>query len=267
MDSERFRRFDLHANSTGNPRGRQVLAAAALAGAELSHDASFTMSSDWKTPEFLAKHPFGYLPALEDGELNISEVGAISEYGMYLATHSGVQNQVIVERSGVWDINLGGRGVGDRAFPELFERAKGNRVHWSGEDGQWPMACRVGVVLDRRTVGPRQDIWLQDSSRGSRSKRSGGRFSAPNTRAAQKQDSRYAAIIAHSSYPLSPLNPNPHTPSRMRPYFSYPCPNDNMSRIFPAGGTVISLIYLLLSHLSLLSLNRNMGPSNNTLSH
>lgn len=46
----------------------------------------------------------------------------------------------------------------------------------------------------------------------------------------------------------------------MRPYFSYPCPNDNMSRIFPAGGTVISLIYLLLSHLSFLSFDRDMDP-------
>lgn len=67
-----------------------MLAAAALAGAELSHDASFTMSSDWKTEEFLAKHPFGYLPALEDGELSISEVGAISEYGMYYSVGFGL---------------------------------------------------------------------------------------------------------------------------------------------------------------------------------
>lgn len=59
---------------------RQVRAAAALAGAEISTDPSFSMKSDWKTEEFLAKHPFGYLPALEDGDVNLTEVGAISEY-------------------------------------------------------------------------------------------------------------------------------------------------------------------------------------------
>lgn len=39
------------------------------------------MKSDWKTPEFLANYPLGYLPAFEDGELHLSESGAIAEYG------------------------------------------------------------------------------------------------------------------------------------------------------------------------------------------
>jgi len=64
----------------GNSRVRRVLAAAALAGVELDHDKSFSMKSDWKTPEFLAKHPLGYLPAFEDGDFNLSESGAIAEY-------------------------------------------------------------------------------------------------------------------------------------------------------------------------------------------
>ena len=58
-----------------------MLASAALAGVELDHDKSFSMKSDWKTSEFLAKHPLGYLPALEDGDFNLSESGAIAEYG------------------------------------------------------------------------------------------------------------------------------------------------------------------------------------------
>jgi glutathione S-transferase len=39
------------------------------------------MKSDWKTPEFLANYPLGYLPALQDGDLYLSESGAIAEYG------------------------------------------------------------------------------------------------------------------------------------------------------------------------------------------
>lgn len=39
------------------------------------------MKSDWKTPEFLANYPLGYLPAFEDGDLHLSESGAIAEYG------------------------------------------------------------------------------------------------------------------------------------------------------------------------------------------
>jgi len=57
-----------------------VLASAALAGVELDHDKSFSMKSDWKTSEFLAKHPLGSLPVLEDGDFNLSESGAIAEY-------------------------------------------------------------------------------------------------------------------------------------------------------------------------------------------
>jgi len=64
----------------GNSRVRRVLASAALAGVELDHDKSFSMKSDWKTSEFLAKHPLGSLPVLEDGDFNLSESGAIAEY-------------------------------------------------------------------------------------------------------------------------------------------------------------------------------------------
>ena len=41
------------------------------------------MKSDWKTPEFLEKYPLGYLPAFQDGELYLSESGAIAEYGEF----------------------------------------------------------------------------------------------------------------------------------------------------------------------------------------
>ena len=57
-----------------------MLAAAALADVELDYDKSFSMKSDWKTEEFLSKHPLGYLPALEDGDFYLSESGAIAEY-------------------------------------------------------------------------------------------------------------------------------------------------------------------------------------------
>jgi elongation factor 1-gamma len=58
-----------------------VLAAAALAGVELDYDKTFSMKSQWKTEEFKAKHPLGSLPVLEDGDFNLSESGAIAEYG------------------------------------------------------------------------------------------------------------------------------------------------------------------------------------------
>ena len=58
-----------------------MLAAAALAGVELEHDESFSMSSNWKTPEVLEKTPLGYLPLLEDGDFCLFESGAIAEYG------------------------------------------------------------------------------------------------------------------------------------------------------------------------------------------
>lgn len=58
-----------------------MLASAALAGVDLEHDKSFSTKSDWKTSEFLAKHPLGSLPVLEDGDFNLSESGAIAEYG------------------------------------------------------------------------------------------------------------------------------------------------------------------------------------------
>ncbi|ORY23560.1 hypothetical protein BCR39DRAFT_549190 [Naematelia encephala] len=66
--------------SAGNPRVSRVLAAAALAGVELDFDSSFTMSSNWKTTEFLQKFPLGTLPVLEDGEFRLSESAAIAEY-------------------------------------------------------------------------------------------------------------------------------------------------------------------------------------------
>jgi glutathione S-transferase len=39
------------------------------------------MKSDYKTPEFLAKNPVGYLPFLEDGDFSLAESAAIAEYG------------------------------------------------------------------------------------------------------------------------------------------------------------------------------------------
>jgi glutathione S-transferase len=39
------------------------------------------MKSDYKTDEFLAKNPVGYLPLLEDGDFVLSESAAIAEYG------------------------------------------------------------------------------------------------------------------------------------------------------------------------------------------
>lgn len=66
---------------TGNSRVRRVLSVAALAGVELEHDKSFTFASEWKTPEFLEKNPFGFLPVLEleDGT-TLRECAAIAEY-------------------------------------------------------------------------------------------------------------------------------------------------------------------------------------------
>lgn len=58
-----------------------MLAAAALAGTEIDYDSSFSMKSDYKTKEFLAKNPAGYLPLLEDGEFALAESAAIAEYG------------------------------------------------------------------------------------------------------------------------------------------------------------------------------------------
>ena len=65
----------------GNSRVRRVLAAAALAGVELDWDDTFSPKSNWKTPEFLAKSPFGYLPVFEDGDFKLFESAAIAEYG------------------------------------------------------------------------------------------------------------------------------------------------------------------------------------------
>jgi elongation factor 1-gamma len=40
----------------------------------------------WKTPEFLAKFPFGYLPAFEGADgVNLQESGAIADYCKCLA--------------------------------------------------------------------------------------------------------------------------------------------------------------------------------------
>lgn len=58
------------------------MAVATLAGLEVETDPNFTMKDGaWKTPEFLAKFPFGYLPAFEgtDGTL-LQESGAIADY-------------------------------------------------------------------------------------------------------------------------------------------------------------------------------------------
>lgn len=74
-----------------------MLAAAALAGVELDYDKSFSMKSDYKTKEFLAKNPAGYLPFLEDGEFSLAESAAISQYGKSLL-NSFVKIVVAIER-------------------------------------------------------------------------------------------------------------------------------------------------------------------------
>jgi glutathione S-transferase len=48
------------------------------------------MKSEWKTPEFLEKFPLGYLPTLEDGDLLLSESGAIAEYGESRFVHLAI---------------------------------------------------------------------------------------------------------------------------------------------------------------------------------
>ncbi|WVQ64375.1 uncharacterized protein L199_002538 [Kwoniella botswanensis] len=72
-----------------NGRARRVRAAAALAGVELNWDSKFDMKANWKTPEFLAKNPFGFLPILEleDGTV-LRESGAIAEYLAELGANS-----------------------------------------------------------------------------------------------------------------------------------------------------------------------------------
>jgi len=47
------------------------------------------MKSDYKTPEFLAKNPVGYLPFLEDGDFALAESAAIAEYGELQLFFSG----------------------------------------------------------------------------------------------------------------------------------------------------------------------------------
>lgn len=67
---------------SGNSRFRRALATATYAGLEVETDPNFTMADGaWKTPEFLKKFPFGYLPAFEgtDG-FCLQESGSISDY-------------------------------------------------------------------------------------------------------------------------------------------------------------------------------------------
>ncbi|WWC97498.1 hypothetical protein V866_004381 [Kwoniella sp. B9012] len=75
--------------AAGNARARRVRAAAALAGVELNWDSKFDMKANWKTPEFLAKNPFGFLPTLEleDGTV-LRESGAIAQYLAELGANS-----------------------------------------------------------------------------------------------------------------------------------------------------------------------------------
>ncbi|WVN91025.1 uncharacterized protein L203_106272 [Cryptococcus depauperatus CBS 7841] len=71
-----------------NPRTQRILAVAAYAGVDLEHDKSLTPASNWKTPEFLSKNPFGLLPILEleDGTI-LRECSAIAEYIAELGTN------------------------------------------------------------------------------------------------------------------------------------------------------------------------------------
>lgn len=66
----------------GNNRLRRALAAAALTGAEIDYDSSFSMAGGaYKTPEFMEKFPYGYLPAFETAEgVYLQESEAIAEY-------------------------------------------------------------------------------------------------------------------------------------------------------------------------------------------
>lgn len=76
----------------GNSRVRRILSVAALAGVELEHDKSFTFASEWKTPEFLEKNPFGFVPVLEleDGT-TLRESAAIAEYSEFdLPLHGAI---------------------------------------------------------------------------------------------------------------------------------------------------------------------------------
>lgn len=75
----------IHAHVThtaGNSRFRRAKAVAILAGLDVETDPNFTMKdAAWKTPEFLAKFPFGYLPAYEGADgVNLQECGAIADY-------------------------------------------------------------------------------------------------------------------------------------------------------------------------------------------
>lgn len=67
---------------SGNSRFRRALAVATYAGLDVETDPKFTMADNaWKTPEFLKKFPFGYLPAYEGADgLLLQESGAISDY-------------------------------------------------------------------------------------------------------------------------------------------------------------------------------------------
>ena len=54
------------------------------------------MKSDYKTPEFLAKNPVGYLPFLEDGDFSLAESAAIAEYGEFMFCTIVLRSQCVL---------------------------------------------------------------------------------------------------------------------------------------------------------------------------
>lgn len=116
----------------GNSRFRRVLAAAALAGVELDYDKNFSMRSDWKNAEFLEKHPLGYLPALEDGDFNLSESAAIAEYVAELGANQTLVPSDAKQRALVrqWSLFADEElfikiGLANRSFSNSFPYHKG----------------------------------------------------------------------------------------------------------------------------------------------
>lgn len=73
------------------------------------------MKSDYKTPEFLAKNPVGYLPFLEDGDFSLAESAAIAEYG-----ESSFEQSLSVVGACLWRRNKKQRPGGAMSIPHLL---------------------------------------------------------------------------------------------------------------------------------------------------